>query len=184
MSGYLVRWLSMTTAMGVYCFMSMMPSMNVSDGRSVSIYLLGHLTPHLVLFIQLWVYISTMCVLTSDAFNAGRKTTQSRFDLTWVKIHDLQIMTVHFMSLRRLPHKNYILDCLFIYELMRSECGDWLLFTTTIMLCLCWILWELFKPRAHFLVCWFLHSAKSLNVGTVTDTLLKVIQSMPPKISR
>ena len=35
-----------------------------------------------------------------------RSTTHPKFDLTGVQTHDLQIMTVHFMSLRRLLYNH------------------------------------------------------------------------------
>ena len=42
------------------------------------------------------------CVLFSSCMTWDRSTTHPKFDPIGVRTHDLQIMAVHFMSLRRL----------------------------------------------------------------------------------
>ena len=48
----------------------------------------------------------TFTIENNDVFSSSttwdRSTTHPKFNLTGVRTHDLQIMTVHFMSLRRL----------------------------------------------------------------------------------
>ena len=55
------------------------------------------------------LYIKLLCKVMEVIFIFGSCTTYDRstrhpkFNPNRIRIHDLQIMTVHFMSLRRLP---------------------------------------------------------------------------------
>ena len=54
----------------------------------------------------LYLYAVILAPAKKNMFNSSttwdRSTTHPKFDPTRVRSHDLQIMTVHFMSLRRL----------------------------------------------------------------------------------
>ena len=65
-------------------------------------------------------------------YDLGQKYYVPKFDPTEVRTHDLQIMTVHFMSLRHLMHAGkqlcfekkslvFSLWCTFIYWCMRQQ---------------------------------------------------------------
>ena len=55
-----------------------------------------HISSHLILSHTFLLYFILHLVQVWQ----GRSTTHPKFDPTWVRTHDLQIMTVHFMSLR------------------------------------------------------------------------------------
>ena len=50
-----------------------------------------------------------------------KSTTHPKFDQTWARTHDLQIMTAHFMSLRRLLYNHSAISDL---QLRRFVHGD------------------------------------------------------------
>ena len=153
--------------------------MNVSNGLRVRIYICCDIWHHIGYCSFNCEYTFLLMYVCFDIWYVWFKyDLGQKYDLISVWVHDLQFMTVHFMSLRRLPHKCYILDSLFICELMRSECLAWLLFTTTIMMCFCRALGIIQEPISKPVDCCItkFHNSKYLKVGTLIDMLLKVIQ--------